>query len=358
VALVSAIGSASIRGVLFKGGSAIESLASIRAIAFDKTGTLTAGRPVVTDVIPFGRLDANTLLGRAAAVESQSTHPIAAAILQAANDQNVPLPMASASQNVPGRGTQAMIENDRIRIGSRRMFADVPTEVEQQLSQLEEAGKTAVLIGTDRGIEGVIAVTDPVRRESAQVISELARLDIQTIMLTGDNRHTASRIAQQTGVTDVRAELLPEGKVSAIRELGLEYPTAMIGDGVNDAPALASATVGIAMGGGGTDVAIEAADVALMRDDLLQVPASIRLARRTVSIIRQNVVLSIAVKAVFLALTFTGVTNLWLAVLADTGMSLLVTANSLRLLRFERARTQPPSHPQSAEIVASAVPAN
>jgi Cd2+/Zn2+-exporting ATPase len=338
VALVSAIGSASLRGVLFKGGAAIEGLAHVRAIAFDKTGTLTAGRPVVTDVIPLGAVDRSTILSRAAAVEAQSTHPIAHAINQAAQEQQLDIPRVQNAQNIPGRGARAEIGSQVITVGSRKLFSSIPSETEDWLTTCEQAGNTAVLVGAGGVPFGIIAASDPIRPESAAAIRELDRIGVHPVMLTGDNRHTADRIARQAGVRDVRAELLPEDKVAAVRALQARYPVAMIGDGINDAPALATASVGIAMGAGGTDVAIEAADVALMGDNLLLVPATVRLARQTVLIIRQNVTISILTKVVFLALTFVGVTNLWMAVLADTGMSLVVTANSLRLLRFGRLK--------------------
>jgi Cd2+/Zn2+-exporting ATPase len=337
VALVSAIGSASLRGVLFKGGAAIESLAQVRAIAFDKTGTLTEGRPTVTHVVPLAGYDHDTVLRLAATVELQSAHPIASAVVRAAQDRQLMIESPREAKGYPGRGASALVGSQRVLVGSRKLFSSVADEAERALREREETGETAVLVGVDDTVIGIIAVTDPLRRESPGAVAELSALGLRTVMLTGDNLHTAERIAQQAGVQDVWAELLPEQKVSVIHDLQQDAPAAMIGDGVNDAPALATASVGIAMGAAGTDVAIEAADVALMGDDLTQLPASIRLARQTVAIIRENVAASIAIKVIFLALTFVGVTNLWLAVLADTGMSLIVTANSLRLLRSGRS---------------------
>jgi Cd2+/Zn2+-exporting ATPase len=338
VALVAAIGSASRRGVLFKGGAAIEALARVRAVAFDKTGTLTAGRPAVTDVVVVGQTDAPTLLARAAAVEAYASHPIARAIVRGARERGLAIPEADDARIVPGQGASAHLNGERVLVGSRRLFATIPPEAEHVLAACEHDGKTAVLVGTEHGVDGVIAVADPVRPVSARTVVALKNLDLRTVMLTGDNRHTAGRIAAMVGVADVRAELLPEDKVAAVSDLQRSMPVAMIGDGVNDAPALATATVGIAMGAAGTDVAIEAADVALMGDDLAQVPVAIRLARQTLAVIRQNIAAALVVKVVFLALTFAGVTNLWLAVLADMGTSLLVTLNSLRLLRAEAPR--------------------
>jgi Cd2+/Zn2+-exporting ATPase len=335
VALVAAIGSASRRGVLFKGGAAIEALASVRTVAFDKTGTLTVGRPAVTDVMPIGNRTRDEVLARAAAVEGPSNHPIAVAIVRAARERGAVVPIATDAEGVPGRGATARIGDEAVIVGSRRLFAVIPDDVERVLAATEAEGKTAVLVGTRDNVEAVIAVADPLRVISPRAVAALDALGLRTVMLTGDNRHTAARIAAEAGVTDVRAELLPEDKVNAVVELQRSAPVAMIGDGVNDAPALATATVGVAMGAAGTDVAIEAADVALMGDDLAQVPVAVRLSRRTLGIIRQNVAAAIVVKGAFLALTAAGVTNLWLAVLADMGMSLAVTFNSLRLLRVE-----------------------
>ncbi len=338
VALVAAIGSASRRGVLFKGGAAIEALAAVRAVAFDKTGTLTAGRPAVTDLLaadgrPLVGTDGDALLAQAAAVERRASHPIAGAIVAAAEGRGITIPEAADARGIPGQGAAARVAGRPMVVGSRRLFAAIPAETEAALGDLEAAGKTAVLVGGPDGITGIVAVADAVRRQSAGTVAALGALGLKTAMLTGDNRQVAARIAGQVGVTDVRAGLLPEGKVAAVRDLQRTGPVAMVGDGVNDAPALATAEVGIAMGAAGTDVALEAADVALMSDDLARLPVAIRLARGTIAVIRQNIAASLLVKVGFLALAVGGAANLWLAVLADTGMALLVTANSLRLLR-------------------------
>jgi Cd2+/Zn2+-exporting ATPase len=343
VALVAAIGSASRRGVLFKGGAAIEALASIGIIAFDKTGTLTAGRPAVTDVVPIGDRSLEAVLARAAAVETHSTHPIALAIVRAARERGLAIPTAAEARGVPGQGATGQIGADFVTVGSRRLFGAIPEDVQRVLAAAETDGKTAVLIGTGQSIDAVIAVADPLRPVSRRAVAALGALGLRTAILTGDNRRTAERVAAAAGVTDVRAELLPEDKVAAVIDLQRSALVAMIGDGVNDAPALATASVGVAMGAAGTDVAIEAADVALMGDDLAQLPMAVRLARRTMGTIRQNVAAALVVKAAFLALTAVGVTNLWLAVLADMGMSLAVTFNSLRLLRIEHV-THPIAH--------------
>jgi Cd2+/Zn2+-exporting ATPase len=212
--------------------------------------------------------------------------------------------------------------------------------VERQIDALETAGKTAIVVGSARGVVGILGVADPVRPATAPALAALRSLGLGTVMLTGDNRVIAARVAAQTGVDDVRAELLPQDKATAVAALQRSFPVAMVGDGVNDAPALATAAVGIAMGVAGSDVAIETADVALMGDDLAQLPVAVRLARRTLATIRQNVAAAVLVKLAFIALTFAGVTNLWLAVLADMGMSLLVTLNSLRLTRLGSTHAQ------------------
>lgn len=335
VALVSAIGAASRRGVLFKGGAAIEALASVQTVAFDKTGTLTRGRPAVAEVISTGGLTPDQVLARAAAVDQGSTHPIALGIVRAAEEQKLVIPRAVGAQNLPGRGAQAVVDDVNVLVGSRRLFPTLSPDIEATLSRFELSGMTGVLVGTASGVDGIVAVADPVRDASLSAVRALDALGMRTVMLTGDNRHTAGRIAAQVGVTDVRAELLPEDKVNAVVELQRQSPVAMIGDGVNDAPALAAAEVGVAMGITGSDVAIEAADVTLMGDELAQLPPAIRLARRTLSTIHQNIAASLVVKLVFLVLTFLGVTNLWLAVLADTGMSLIVTLYSLRLMKSD-----------------------
>jgi Cd2+/Zn2+-exporting ATPase len=285
--------------------------------------------------VPLGRRSADEVLGRAAAVEAFSTHPIAAAVVKAARARGLAVPTAIAAAGVPGRGARATVDGETVLVGSRRLFGSIPDEAERALAACERDAKTSILVGTADGIEGIIAVADRLRPESARAVSALGALGLRTVMLTGDNRVTAARIAAEAGVADVRAELLPEDKVGAVEDLQRVAPIAMVGDGVNDAPALAIASVGVAMGVSGTDVAIEAADVALMGDELIQLPVVVRLARQTMAIIRQNIAASLVVKAVFLVLTFVGVTNLWLAVLADTGMALLVTLNSLRLVRVE-----------------------
>lgn len=336
VALVSAIGASSRHGVLFKGGAAIEALATVRTVAFDKTGTLTSGRPAVVRVAPVGSLSEDDLLRRAAAVDRRATHPLARAIVAAADARGLTAPDARETVGIPGMGAQAEIDGEVVLVGSPRLFAVTHPDVAVLVAATVAAGETAVVVGTASRIDGVIALADTIRPQSRGTIAALARLGVTPVMLSGDNQSTADRVGAEAGIADVRAGLLPAEKVAAVSALKRLAPIAMVGDGVNDAPALAGATVGIAMGIGGTDVALEAADVALMRDDLSQLPVAVALARRTMRTIRQNIAASIAVKAGFLVLTFAGVTNLWLAVLADTGMSVLVTLNALLLLRLGR----------------------
>lgn len=336
VALVTAIGASSRRGVLFKGGAAIEALATVRTVAFDKTGTLTAGRPAVVRLASMGGMSEDDLLRRAAAVDQRATHPLARAIVAAAAERGLTLPEARETEGLPGLGARAILDGETVLVGSVRMFAPSHPNIAKLIDATIEVGQTGVIVGTASRIDGVIVLADTVRQQSRGTIAALKRLGIGPVMLSGDNRPTADRVGSAVGIADVRAGLLPAEKVAAVGDLKRVAPVAMVGDGVNDAPALAGATVGIAMGVGGADVALEAADVVLMRDDLSQLPVAIELARRTMGTIRQNIAASILVKAGFLVLTFAGVTNLWLAVLADTGMSMVVTLNALLLLRLGR----------------------
>ena len=333
VALVAAIGAGARRGVLFKGGAALEALAAVRGVAFDKTGTLTVGKPAVVAVHPCDGATEADVLAVAAALETQSEHPLARAIVAEVHTRGVAIPPVADYAAVPGRGGEGTVAGAAASVGSVRWFAERRLWADAGHEAFLAEGNALVCVERGGRMIGLIALADAVRPESARTVASLGRLVDTVAMLTGDNARTAARIAATTGVTDVRPDLLPEDKVAAVRALQERGPVAMVGDGINDAPALATAAVGVAMGAAGTDVAIEAADVALMRDDLARLPFAIRLARGTLAVIRQNIVASLVVKAVFLALTFGGATNLWLAVLADMGMSLLVTANALRVLR-------------------------
>ena len=353
VALVAAIGAASRRGVLFKGGAALEALSKVRGVAFDKTGTLTLGRPEVVAVHPVNGARAEDVLATAAALEGRSEHPLARAIVTYAREQRIAAPAVAEYTAVPGRGGTGIVDGAPASVGSVRWFTErgvwQPTGAEEYLSE----GNAVVCVERAGEPVGVITLRDAVRPESARAVAALRALVGRVAMLTGDNARTAARVAQATGVTDVRADLLPQDKVAAVQELQATGPLAMVGDGVNDAPALATASVGVAMGAAGTDVAIEAADVTLMGDDLGRLPLAIRISRTTMALIRENIVFSLAVKAVFFALTFVGITNLWLAVLADMGASLLVTFNALRVLRAERAA--PPVGQETHRAPSSAV---
>ncbi len=333
VALVAAIGAGSRRGILFKGGAALEALAAVKVVAFDKTGTLTVGRPAVVAIHGCDGATEDDVLSVAAALEGQSEHPLARAVVAAAREKQLVFPAVSGFKAVPGRGGDGTVAGVPASVGSVRWFTERGLWHDTGHETFLTAGDAMVCVEHGGRMIGILTLRDAVRPESQKIVSRLRSL-VQTVaMLTGDNTRTAGLVAEATGVTDVRANLLPEDKVDAVRGLAAHGPVAMVGDGINDAPALATASVGIAMGAAGTDVAIEAADVALMGDSLARLPYAIRLSRSTLSIIRQNIVVSLIIKVVFLVLTLAGITNLWLAVFADMGTSLLVTFNALRVLR-------------------------
>jgi len=337
VAIVSAISNAAKHGVLIKGGIYLEEMGALNAIAFDKTGTLTKGEPTVTDIIPISSLSESELLEIAANIEMLSEHPLAVSIVKAAESRGIQLTPADNFKAITGLGGQATIDNQNIYIGNLRLFQEQAistTAVVHQVEKLQLEGKTAMIVGTKDSFLGIIAVADEIRAKSAAAISELKRAGLsKTIMLTGDNVMTAKAMAAQVGVDEFRADLLPQDKVTAIQELLKNYgKVAMIGDGINDAPALALSTVGIAMGGAGTDTALETADVALMADDLSKLPFAIRLSRDALSIIKQNITFSLVIKVVAILAVFPGWLTLWLAIMADMGASIIVTLNSLRLL--------------------------
>lgn len=340
VAIVSAVGVAAKRGFLVKGGAALEAIASIRSVIFDKTGTLTRGRPTVVSVSPVDGTD-DDLLAMAAAVEALSEHPLGFAVVDHAMRAGISIPVAAEFSSVPGRGARATVNESQVWIGSAAWFDELGIEYPAAASADAERGQTVLLVARSQSgkasFAGHIAVSDQVRNESAWVVNRLRELDIgPVVMMTGDNRPTAKAIAEQCGIDTVFAELLPGDKARMVAELREQRGgVAMVGDGVNDGPALGSANVGFAMGITGSDLAIETADVAILRNDLYAVPGAIDLARRTVRIIRQNIGISLAVKAVALGLTLFGITTLWMAVAVDLGTSLLVTANALRLTRWQ-----------------------
>ncbi len=346
VSIVSAISNAARNGVLIKGGAYLEAAGGLRVIAFDKTGTLTRGEPTVTDIIPSEGKTEDNILALAAAVESRSEHPLARAIVAAAEKQGVVFTPAEDFQALTGRGARAQQDGHPIYIGNQTLLEEMgvplPKPLRVQAERLEEEGKTVmIVIATDHSsppmVQGLIAVADTVRPDAREAIAALKRSGIRrTVMLTGDNERTAKAIAAQVGIDEVRANLLPEEKVHTVEQLLEEYgQVAMVGDGVNDAPALARATVGIAMGGAGTDQALEAADIALMADDLSKLPFAVQLSRRTLGIVRQNIAFSLLVKAAFMGLAIPGLATLWMAVFADVGASLIVILNGMRLLRRE-----------------------
>lgn len=348
VAIVSAITAAARHGVLVKGGAYLEALAGVRVIAFDKTGTLTVGQPALTAVqcrTHRAELAAcsecNEVLALAAAVERRSEHPLALAVVRGAEDRRL-LPAyaaAEAVQALAGRGVRGVVNGQGIGVSSHRYVHDLALcgseDFCRQVQAVEAAGQTTMLVHDDQEVRGYLAVADQVRPDSAAAIAGLRQAGIQHIvMLTGDNAKAADAIAHRLGLDDVRAELLPQDKVAAVRDLAERHgAVAMVGDGVNDAPAMAAATVGIAMGGAGVDQALETADVVLMGDHLPLLPFVVRLSRSTRAIIVQNIAFSLLVKAVFMALALAGVATLWMAVFADVGASLIVVFNSMRLLR-------------------------
>jgi Cd2+/Zn2+-exporting ATPase len=353
VSIVSAISAAARAGVLFKGGAALEAAGGLRAIAFDKTGTLTIGRPAVTDIIPIAesRLQIadnenqstaynlqSAILGLAAAVERRSSHPLGRAIVMAAEQRGLSIPLATDFQSRGGRGATAIVDGQTVAIGNRAMFEGTPIspEIASALLSLEQSGRTPMLVGVQGALRGVVAVADQARAESQAVVSELKQQGIARIaMLTGDAAPVAARIAAEVGVDEVQAELLPAQKLAAIsRLLERHGNVGMVGDGINDAPALAQATIGIAMGVAGSDAALETADVTLMADDLGKLPFAIGLSRAARRVIMQNIAFALAVKAIFLVATLLGIATLWMAVFADTGAALIVIANGMRLLRY------------------------
>jgi Cd2+/Zn2+-exporting ATPase len=338
VSIVASLAAAAKAGVLVKGGTFIEAPAKLRAVALDKTGTLTAGAPQVVEVTPLANHTEQELLKAMGAIEAHSDHPLARAIVAHVQAKGITWSPASEVQSVQGRGVTAAIDGKRYWLGSHRYLEELKQEtleLHEQIEATSSAGRTVVVMGTEDHVCGFITLADAVRLESAAAIRELHDLGVEhVVMLTGDNKPTAERVAREVGIDEVHAELLPADKVAAVEDLVRRFTSvAMIGDGVNDAPAMGRATIGMAMGAAGSDAAIEAADVALMADDLSRLPWLIRHSRRTMGIIRQNVVLSLGVKAVFVVLTFGGFASLWSAIAADMGVSLVVIANALRLLR-------------------------
>lgn len=344
VSIVASLASAARAGVLIKGGAFIELPAQLRAIALDKTGTMTRAEPQIAQIIPLGNHTEAELVARAAALEARSTHPLARAILRYAKAQGISPEPAGNVQLLTGKGLAGTFAGEEFWLGSHRYVVernqDTP-EISRMAEALEADGKTVIVVGNPRHVCGLIAVADTIRPEARDVVRQLHAAGIEhVVMLTGDNRVTAQAIAREIGIDEAHSELLPEDKVSKVEELVSRYGTvAMVGDGVNDAPALARANLGIAMGTIGSDAAIETADIALMTDDLSKLPWIVRHSKRTLATIRQNITFALGLKAAFVLLTFFGMASLWAAIAADTGASLLVVLNGLRLLK--RARVAP-----------------
>jgi len=338
VSIVASLAAAAKNGVLVKGGTFMEVPARLQAVAMDKTGTLTMGTPQVVDVVPLSGHSEDELLRAIGAMEARSDHPLGRAVTGYVQRKGVDIPAATDVRAVQGRGITAIVDGRRYWLGSHRYLEELGQETPQIHDELEarsSAGRTVVVVGTDDHVSGFVTLADAIRPEAVSAVRALRETGIaHIVMLTGDNLPTAERIAREIGIDEVHAELLPADKVRAVEELVQKYAiVAMIGDGVNDAPAMGRATVGIAMGAAGSDAAIEAADIALMSDDLSKLAWLIRHSRRTLAIVRQNVALSLGIKALFVILTFTGHASLWAAIAGDMGVSLLVIANALRLLR-------------------------
>lgn len=355
VSIVSGLTAMARRGVIVKGGVYLEILGKIRAVAVDKTGTITYGKPIVQSVHSLNGMSETEIMQVAASLESFSSHPLGRAILDCAQQREVPAKTATDFKTVAGYGVEAQIDGHHFFLGNHRFAHEAgicKPELESLLEQLEEKALSVVVVGhkphedCEGEVLGVIAIGDKIRDNAARAVEQLKQAGVQKIiMLSGDNYRTAHSIAAQAKIDDVRGDLLPEDKAREMKKLVSEYGTvAMVGDGINDAPALAEASLGIAMGVAGTDTAIETADVALMKDDLEEVSAAIRQGRRVLSVIKANIGLALAVKAIFLGLALFGRTNLWLAVAADTGTTLLVIANALRLLRTFATPTGYASH--------------
>jgi Cd2+/Zn2+-exporting ATPase len=339
VSVVSALSAAARNGVLIKGGAYLERLASVRVVAFDKTGTLTRGELQVTDIVPGGSSSPRDVLRAAASVESRSEHPIAKAIVQRAVSDGVDVPRAAAFRAVPGMGAEAEVGSHTVIVGSARMLVERQLASAADLEALMAGdggpGRSLVFVAVDGRLMGAIALADRPRQTAREAVELLREHGITRIaMLTGDHPDAARAIAAEVGVDEYHAALTPDQKHGLVRRLRDAHgPVLMVGDGINDAPALAAADVGVAMGAAGSDAALETADVALMSDELLKLPYAVRLARATLRNIKMNVGISLALKAAFLVMAVTGAATLWMAVLADTGASVIVVANALRLLR-------------------------
>jgi Cd2+/Zn2+-exporting ATPase len=340
VSIVAALAGAARKGVLIKGGVHLERAGEVRCVAFDKTGTFTRGTPEVVDVHPLNGASRETIVRLAASIEQRSEHPIANAIVRFAADNAIAALPGTGVSALTGLGAEGRVNGYEILLGNHRLFEErrlCSPALHAQIEAVSNQGRTPVIVACDREPIGLIAVSDPARETSRDTVDLLRQQGIAAVvMLTGDNASTARAIAAEIGVDEYRADLMPEDKVTAIEELRRKYgPVAMVGDGNNDAPALASADVGIAMGAAGSDAALETADVALMADELLKVPYALRLSRAALRNIKTNLAISLVLKAAFVIAAVAGVATLWMAILADTGASVIVVANALRLLRAD-----------------------
>ncbi len=337
VSIVSGMAAATRYGILIKGGMFLEQGRLLTWLALDKTGTITHGKPRQTDFVRIGKEDESRILSLAASLAARSDHPVSRAVAQAAAESGIRLQTVEDFAAIPGQGVSGVIDGQKWFMGNHRMVEELKQcskDLEQQFFNLEKQGKTVVALMSEAGVQCLLAVADTVKDSSIEAMRELKKLGVKTVMLTGDNEHTAEVMARQVGVDDFKANLLPQDKLAVVAQLEQNgEKVGMVGDGINDAPALAKAHIGFAMAGGGTDTAIETADVALMDDDLRKIPRFIRLSRSTYAILVQNITLALGVKALFFALTFTGNATMWMAVFADVGTALLVVANGLRAMR-------------------------
>ncbi len=340
VTFVSGLARAARGGVLIKGGAFLEKAGAVSTVCFDKTGTLTRGMPVVTAIVPIGKFSEATVLSMAAAIEQHSEHPLARAILRAAAERGVDVTASTDFESMPGRGARAIIDGSPVYLGNARLAEELGVSeapVASDFDRFAAAGQTAVLLVAKGAPVGFIGIADAIRPNARAAVDELRAAGIsRVVMLTGDNQGTARAVSETLGLDNFYAGLLPEDKVRIVRNLEASGEhLAFVGDGVNDAPALASASVGVAMGAAGTDVALETADIALMADDLSKLAFAMRVSRRTSSLLRQNIVFALGIKAVFLVLAAGGWATLWMAVAADMGASLAVVLNGLRVLRLD-----------------------
>ena len=342
ISIYAALGNASTRGALIKGGRYLEAIGQIKAIALDKTRTLTYGQPIVSDVVPFGNNTKEHLLACAAGIEIFSEHPLAQSIVEAAKENKLTPHQVENFQSVVGKGAKAdcLICKDAHHCIGKLSFIlqehPVPQQIIEEVSRLQKQGKTSIVVSTHQEVEGVIALTDKIRPESKVLIADLKTLGINPLMLTGDNEAAAQFVAYELGIDDIRADLLPEDKATAIKELVNQYKSvAMVGDGVNDAPALALSTVGISISSLGSDTALEAASIIILNDRLDVIPFLVRLGRKTLRTIKINTTLAISIKLIFITLALFGMSNLALAIFADVGITLIVIMISLRLLKWK-----------------------